>query len=290
MDADFSHNPADVPRLVAALDAGADFVIGSRYVPGGRAPADWGPLRRTFSLLANLGARFIAGLHDVHDSTNGFRAVRAALLRRIPLAGAAPKGYAILMYLIYQAQSLGARLVEVPVTFANREHGESKLRLSDALELVINIWWVRYDRREKFYRLAAGGLSGVAANLAAVALLYQLLGLAPALASALALEVAVLYSFAWNRLWMVIARRPAPAQLLTALARFHLISLPSFLLTLGAFLILTGVWGVHPVAAQAFGIIPALFWNYFLGERLLTALWGRLRRRFDRYRGELERV
>ena len=281
MDADFSHNPADVPRLVAALEGGADFVIGSRYVKGGRAPEDWGPLRRGISLLANLGARFIAGLYRVHDCTNGFRAIRGSLLRRIDLVEAPPRGYAILVYLIYQALSLGARVQEVPVSFSNRSQGESKLRWTDVLEFLINVWWVRYDRREKFYRLAAGGLSGIAANLAALAVLHGLVGLAPAIASALALEVAILYSFAWNHLWTVAARRAFAPRVVLRLARFHLLSLPSFLLTYAVFLSLTSFFDIHVVAAQALGILPALVWNYFLGERVLDRLWEGLSARFS---------
>ena len=146
MDADFSHNPADVPRLLAALDAGADFVIGSRYVRGGSAPPDWGPVRRGISLVANLGARLIGGLGRVHDCTNGFRAIRASLLERIDLA-AAPRGYAILMYLIHEAVRLDARVEEVPVSFANRSRGESKLGVGDALEFFLSACSLRWRRR-----------------------------------------------------------------------------------------------------------------------------------------------
>lgn len=287
MDADFSHDPADIPRLLAALEAGADFVIGSRYVRGGRAPDDWGALRRGVSLVANLGARLIAGLYGVSDCTNGFRAIRASVLRRIDLADAAPRGYAILMYLIYQARSVGARVQEVPITFSNRARGESKLRLNDALEFFINAWWIRYDRRDTFYRLASGGLSGVAANLAALFVLHGLMGLTPAIASALSLEIAIIYSLAWSRLWTVAAGRALAPDVLQGAARFHLISVPSFLMTYSVFLSLTRVWDVHFLAAQALGILPALFWNYFLGERVLSAVWARLRLRLEGFNRKL---
>ena len=76
MDADFSHKPEDVPRLLAALDAGADFVIGSRYVPGGSIPDNWGRLRQAISRWGNILARYLAGLYRVKDCTAGFRAIR----------------------------------------------------------------------------------------------------------------------------------------------------------------------------------------------------------------------
>lgn len=288
MDADLSHNPADVPRLVAAIDEGADFVIGSRYVKGGHAPEDWGLVRRGMSLTANWGARIIAPLYRVHDCTNGFRAIRGSLLKRMDLTDAPPRGYVILAYLIYQAISLDARIEEVPVTFSNRASGTSKLRMADALEFFFNLWWIRYDRRETFYRMASGGLSGVAANIASLAFLYGVVGVAPAIASILALEIAVLYSFIWSRMWSVVTRKPLSHDVPAQLIRYHLISIPSVILTFGTFIALTSVWDVHFLIAQSLGILPALFWNYFLGERVLGSFWTRLRALPDQSAPELE--
>jgi len=92
MDADFSHKPEDVPRLLAALDDGADFVIGSRYVQGGSIPAEWGTVRRMNSRYGNLVARYVAGIYRVRDCTAGFRAIRGSLLRRINLQTCACRG------------------------------------------------------------------------------------------------------------------------------------------------------------------------------------------------------
>ena len=273
MDADFSHNPADVPRLVAALDSGADFVIGSRYVKGGHASAEWGTVRRGISSMANLGARFIAGLYRVHDCTNGFRAIKSGVLRGVDLGAALPRGYAILTYLLYQAVSSGARVREVPVTFSKRAEGESKLRLGDALEFFANTWWIRYDRRDRFYRLAAGGLSGIAANVAAIVVLRELWGLPAIAASALAIEISVAYSFAWRHFWSLATGRPAPSPALWRFVRFQLASAPSSLLSLGTFAIAWALLGLHYLVAQAIAIVPALVWNYFVGERLLGSVW-----------------
>jgi dolichol-phosphate mannosyltransferase len=272
MDADFSHNPADLPRLVAALDEGADMVIGSRYIKGGQVPGDWGPLRRTMSLVANLGVRFIAGLFPVRDCTNGFRVISAGLLRRFDLTQEPPRGYVILVYLVYQALRLGAHVREVPVSFSNRAHGTSKLRLSDALEFFANLWWIRYDRPARFYGLALGGISGMAANIAAIVVLKELAGLPLLAASALAIEVSILYSFAWRDFWALAARR-GRSSTLWRLALYHIASAPPSLLTLATFAVLVQVFDVHYLVAQAAGIAPALIWNYALGERLLGRLW-----------------
>nr|WP_305907133.1 polyprenol monophosphomannose synthase [Methylomarinum sp. Ch1-1]MDP4519859.1 polyprenol monophosphomannose synthase [Methylomarinum sp. Ch1-1] len=83
MDADFSHKPSDVPRLHQALDEGADFVIGSRYVEGGSIPDEWGWHRRMNSRYGNIVARYLAGLYQVRDCTAGFRAIRSTLLKKL---------------------------------------------------------------------------------------------------------------------------------------------------------------------------------------------------------------
>jgi dolichol-phosphate mannosyltransferase len=94
MDADFSHKPEDVPRLMAEIDAGADLVIGSRYVPGGSIPSEWGLHRRLNSFFGNIVARYVTGIYKIRDCTAGFRAIRASLLRQIDLNGLRVQGYA----------------------------------------------------------------------------------------------------------------------------------------------------------------------------------------------------
>jgi dolichol-phosphate mannosyltransferase len=269
MDADFSHNPADLPRMIAKLDEGYDLVVGSRYVPGGRLAQDWGLFRKLISRVANSGIRVIAGLWAIHDCTGGFRAYRADVLRQVDLA-AAPKGYAILTYLAYNSIMAGARATEIPITFSQRAEGDSKLRASDAMELFLNAWWIRYDRRDRFFRRATGGLSGVAVNLLALAALYHGAGVPAIPASAIAIELSVLFSFAWRRVWAVALNKPRQP-IVETITKTHVLAVPSFLLTLGTFAALRSS-GMNAIAAQAIGIIPAMFWNYFIGDRALDLL------------------
>jgi dolichol-phosphate mannosyltransferase len=145
MDADFSHKPADVPRLLAALDEGADLAIGSRYVTGGSIPREWGLYRRLVSLFGNLAARYIAGIYRVRDCTAGFRAIRAQVLRRIALERFQVQGYAFQIALLHAAIASGARVVELPVEFVDRTAGESKLGLRDILEFLRNVAWIRFQ-------------------------------------------------------------------------------------------------------------------------------------------------
>ena len=124
MDADLSHDPADVPRLLAAA-AAADLVIGSRYVPGGRIE-HWSVRRRFLSAFANRYVRSVTGLSTL-DCTSGFRCWRREALARMPLDRILSDGYAFLVELLWEAETAGCRVAEVPITFVERRHGVSKM-------------------------------------------------------------------------------------------------------------------------------------------------------------------
>ena len=124
MDCDFSHDPADVPRLVAAA-SDADVVLGSRYVDGGGV-RNWGLVRRIISAGGSWYARVLLGA-PVHDLTGGFKCFRRAVLESIDLAAVHSKGYAFQIETTYRALRAGFRVVEIPITFADREAGGSKM-------------------------------------------------------------------------------------------------------------------------------------------------------------------
>ncbi|HEY2074155.1 MAG TPA: polyprenol monophosphomannose synthase, partial [Gaiellaceae bacterium] len=121
MDCDFSHDPADVPRLVAACEEGADVALGSRYVPGG-GTANWGRGRRLVSTGGSWYARTLLGVH-VRDLTGGFKCYRRAVLERIDLDAIESKGYAFQIETTYRAIRAGFNVVEVPILFSDRTAG-----------------------------------------------------------------------------------------------------------------------------------------------------------------------
>jgi dolichol-phosphate mannosyltransferase len=125
MDADFSHDPADVPRLLAAAGE-ADLVLGSRYVDGGGVSDDWGPGRRAISRRGSAYARAILGV-QIADLTGGFKVFRRAVLEEIDIDSLESLGYAFQVETTYRAIRAGFRVVEVPITFRDRRVGESKM-------------------------------------------------------------------------------------------------------------------------------------------------------------------
>jgi dolichol-phosphate mannosyltransferase len=145
MDADLSHDPADLPRLVAAAEAGADLVLGSRYAAGGGIE-DWDVKRRVLSRWGCGYARRVLGV-GVRDLTGGFKCFRAATLEAIDATGAGAQGYAFQVELTWRALSLGLQVVEVPIRFRERRLGESKMSGRIALEAAWRVPALRFGPR-----------------------------------------------------------------------------------------------------------------------------------------------
>ena len=143
MDADFSHPPGSLPDLLRA-SAGADVVLGSRYVPGGGV-RHWGLGRRLLSQGGSLYARTILGLSQ-RDLTGGFKVFRQSALARLDLATVRSEGYAFQIELTLRAVRRGLRVVEVPIVFEDCRVGESKMSRRIFAEAVVLVWKLRFDR------------------------------------------------------------------------------------------------------------------------------------------------
>jgi dolichol-phosphate mannosyltransferase len=149
MDADFSHDPRVIPELLAVLDAGADAVIGSRYVPGG-STVDWPLHRRLLSRWGNRYTSFVLRL-QVRDCTSGFRAYRAEALRGISPSTTTAEGYAFLTELVRRLVRGGFKVMETPIVFADRTRGTSKMsgRIIAESMLLITRWGLRDALRRR---------------------------------------------------------------------------------------------------------------------------------------------
>ena len=145
MDADLSHDPADLPRLIAAVEDGSDLAIGTRYVPGGSIPR-WSWHRRLLSKQGNRYAAWALRL-PVHDATSGFRAYRASVLSKVDLDGVRAEGYGFQVEMVYRIAALGGVIAEVPIRFADRTRGRSKMSTRIVVEaLGLVTWWGIRDR------------------------------------------------------------------------------------------------------------------------------------------------
>src|SRR6185312_7915100 len=141
MDCDFSHDPRDVPRLLKALDDGADLAVGSRYVAGG-GTVNWNLVRRFISRGGGIYARKVLGI-GIQDLTAGFKAWTAATLGAIDLAAVSARGCGFQIEMTYRAVVAGHQVVEVPITFVDRRVGQSKMSGLIVTEAVTMVWSLR---------------------------------------------------------------------------------------------------------------------------------------------------
>ena len=143
IDADGSHDPADLPKLLAAVEDGADLAIGSRYVPGGATP-DWPRNRRRISVGGNRYAAALLRI-DVKDATAGFRAYRAEMLAKLDLPAIRADGYGFQVEMVYRIARRGGRIVELPIVFKDRVEGDSKMswRIVAEAFVLVTIWGIR---------------------------------------------------------------------------------------------------------------------------------------------------
>jgi dolichol-phosphate mannosyltransferase len=143
MDADFSHDPRYLADFFGALDAGADVVVGSRNMPGGRVEG-WGPLRTFVSKGGSLYARMVLGV-DVRDLTTGYKAFTRAALTAIRFESVRSNGYCFQIEMTYRALRRGLRIAEVPIVFVDRRAGQSKMSSRIFLEAVALVWRMRFE-------------------------------------------------------------------------------------------------------------------------------------------------
>ncbi len=145
MDADFSHAPEKLLELVDALED-SDLVLGSRYVPGGSVDRQWPAWRKALSAFGNFYATTILNL-PVRDATGGFRLWRSAALASLPLDRVRSNGYGFLVELTYLASRMGLRITEVPIYFADRSWGSSKMSFKIQREAALGVWQMLWEHR-----------------------------------------------------------------------------------------------------------------------------------------------
>ncbi len=152
MDADFSHSPHYIPQMLGIMiSAGADVVIGSRYVPGGTLDEGWGLGRRLVSWWANLYSRLILGLR-IRDMTAGFKLWRREALANIGLDGVRSNHYSFQVEMAYLCEKRGYHIIEIPIHFVDRRIGQSKLGIPIKIESGWRTWQIRWNYRRRWRR------------------------------------------------------------------------------------------------------------------------------------------
>ena len=234
-DGDGQHDPKDLASLARAFAQGADYVVGSRYIPGGGIPVDWGLHRKLLSRLGSLYGRLLLEL-PVHDVTSGFKLTRVAgFADKLPLTPdkLLTRHYAYKIQLMHAMVALGAKVVEVPITFLEREHDASKSTWRDIVESlrVTTILRLSTLRQWRLLRVAAIGGTGFVLQ----SIIFELLGIqweavSPSTAAVIGGEVAILSNFFLNSRFSFRDRLSRAAPPSMRLLRFHIVSSGSILI------------------------------------------------------------
>lgn len=199
-DADFQHKPTDIPRLIAAMDEGADYVIGSRYIKGGSIPKEWGMDRKFLSVFGNLFTKIAWRNSHIHDMTSGFKLARTSVLKKISLDNLLSKNFAYKMQILHDIVQVHAKVKEVPIVFNEREIGKSKIKQKDQLEsFYVVVRLAIYDNK-RFIKFVIVGGTGFLLQFSTV-YVSIMLGLEQFIAAMIGGEIAILSNFFLNNLW-----------------------------------------------------------------------------------------
>jgi dolichol-phosphate mannosyltransferase len=213
-------------------------------------------------------ARFVAGMYAIRDCTAGYRCIRASIIKKINIKNIHSNGYCFQIEILHKAIRNGARVKEIPVHFVDRKVGKSKLGLSDILEFLVAVWKIRLNDSATFIKFCIVGLTGVGVNLGLLALLLAF-DINKYVASPVAIQSSIVTNFFFNNSWTFRKRGLISAAVKAV--RFNLVALLALGFSYGVFVLLSIFTTLHPLLAQAVGIVPAVFINYFLN---LYWTWG----------------
>ncbi len=165
MDGDMQHSPDDVLRLIAEIDKGSDYVIGSRFTAGGSIPNEWSLYRKILSKYGSVFAKIVLGIRTINDYTSGFKATRVkGFLEKIDLGAIASNGFAYKIELLYKMYLMGAKITEIPITFGLRDRGSSKMEMSNFLDSLLLVIKLRAAQSKSFLIFLVVGSIGFAVD------------------------------------------------------------------------------------------------------------------------------
>jgi dolichol-phosphate mannosyltransferase len=272
MDADLSHDPAVVPLLLAAVDKGADFAVGSRYIPDGSIPSNWGIHRKIFSVLGNAIVRFGLGHPEVHDWTGGFRAYKAAFPKKLFKDLEQYNGYVFQIAFLHKAIVNGAKITEIPIHFTDRKYGHSKIAPTEYIKNVlvyVGTSRLKDIRHGSFGKFLVVGAIGFIINTVLLEVFVHF-GLHPSLASALGAECAIVSNFILNNSWTFKSRKTSGIQSLWKFLQFNITSIGAVLIQAGSVYVGTLFFGVSSYRMwYIVGVAIGLIWNYFMYSRVI---------------------
>jgi len=272
MDADLSHDPTKLPKFLEKIDEGYDFVVGSRYIPGGSIPSNWGLHRKIFSIVANLFVRFGLGHPEVHDWTGGYRVYRKKYVTALQDQMGQYSGYVFQIAFLHKAIKLGAHVGEVPFHFTDRQYGISKIYAAEYIKHVIR--YVVTDRWEWFIHGSFGRfcvVGGIGFVINTVLLLVGVkFGLHPSISAAIGAECAIISNFILNNSWTFHERKITGKKKFLKFLQFNVTSVGAIIIQSSTIWIGTTLLGMSfYFMFYILGVGIGLVWNYIMYSRVI---------------------
>ena len=272
MDADLSHDPKKFPLFIKAIDDGADFSVGSRYIKGGSIPENWGIHRKIFSIVGNAIVRYGLGHPGVHDWTGGYRAFKKKFFVENKDEMKAYSGYVFQIAFLHKAIEKNAQVVEIPFHFTDRLYGKSKIApfeyIKNVLEYVIKAR-IHGFFQGTFGKFAVVGTIGFIINTFILIFLKEL-GVHPAIGSALGAECAIISNFFLNNRWTFHDRIVRGKQLIGKFLQFNGTSLGAIVIQSLTVYIGTVIFGISAYfISYILGVGIGLMWNYWMYSRVI---------------------
>lgn len=275
MDCDLSHDPTRVPLFMKAIDEGADFVVGSRYIKGGSIPENWGIHRKMFSVIGNAIVRFGLRFPKTHDWTGGFRAYRKKYYELFHEEMKEYSGYVFQIAFLHKAMKQGAHIVEVPIQFTDRKYGHSKIAPGEYIKNVL-LYVGRSLMNEVLHGsfgkfLVVGGF-GFVINAVLLVVFREWVGLSASIANLIGAGVAIFSNYNLNNIWTFKEKKiNSVGMYLKKLVQFFGTSLFGVVvIQTGTIELCTRLFGeTYYFVYFLIGTSFLLIWNYFMYSRVI---------------------
>ncbi len=229
LDSDFQHPPQDIPRLVAEIDNGYDYILGSRYVDGGSIPKEWGFERKFLSVVGNLVARTLLIIPKIHDVTGGFKLAKVkGFMDEFDFDKLLSRSFAYKIHLLFYMVQKGAKIKEVPFAFGNRTSGESKI-IKNEMQETLRVIFKLQMQNPKIQRFLKFGIVGVT-GLTIQTTFFEIFGVftnifSPQAATAIGGELAIINNFILNNAWTFKEHKVLGSKMFLKFLQFNLSSL-----------------------------------------------------------------
>lgn len=269
MDSDWQHDPHIIPDFLKKIDAGADFVIGSRFIKGGSIPASWGLHRKIYSIGANIGMMIGFMKFSIHDWTSGFRAMRASFIEKTIHRYTPYDSYIFQIAILDNAVKEHLHIAEVPLNFGDRKIGVSKI---PAFQYIFNIIFYVLQN-SSFIRFAIVGFIGATIDFGGSFILHELLLFSIVISTICSGEMAFISNFLINNYWSFAHKKFSSKtyHFWKSFAKFHTVALGSIGIQTGLMYLATSMWNprywyVYKTFIIGFVIIP---YSYFMYNKVI---------------------